>query len=411
MAESLDLKLLRRIARHPTASFFEDLIQAESLQILDELFSRNSKVSIQKDENGNIIAHYKGDKDKTRSQNSIAYVSHMDHPAFLVTGHPKPAHVEVTMYGGLNSELMLKSRVDLCRFEKDKVIKERGTIIEELPEPSEEGHHRYLVRARNAHDFTFATLALPSLVVGKDDIIRGPALDDLASVATSIAALNQIAQEQLLVDVYVVLHRAEEIGFIGAYGVASSRIIPQDTFVYSIETSSYKARRNGKDPLGPVDTIAKVGGGVVIRTGDARTPAFDFAAVHLLREAAFNMPVRMEEENQHHFPYQQVRMYGGGCEGSLYYAMGYRTAGIILPLIAWHNNGVWEGEKRLMREGVHRDDFHGMTELMVNTARTLSDRPLLYTDLGRGDITPEHGEMVTKIKGLFEHYKGKGLLG
>jgi len=119
----------------------------------------------------------------------------------------------------------------------------------------------------------------------------------------------------------------------------------------------------------------------------------------------------MDEENQHHFPVQQVRMYGGGCEGSLYYAMGYRTAGIILPLIAWHNNGVWEGEKRLMREGVHRDDFHGMTELMVNTARTLSDRPLLYTDLGRGDITPEHGEMVTKIKGLFEHYKGKGLLG
>ena len=63
-----------------------------------------------------------------------------------------------------------------------------------------------------------------------------------------------------------------------------------------------------------------------------------------------------------------------------------------------------------MREGVHRDDFHAMTKLMVQTARTLSDRPYLYRDFGLGDITPEQREMVETIAKKFEHYQSKGRL-
>ena len=60
------------------------------------------------------------------------------------------------------------------------------------------------------------------------------------------------------------ISRAEEVGFQGALTVASSRQLPKDSLVISLETSR---------ELPPV----KMGQGVIIRVGD-RASIFDSAA-------------------------------------------------------------------------------------------------------------------------------------
>ena len=167
------------------------------------------------------------------------------------------------------------------------------------------------------------------------------------------------------------------------------------SLLYSIETSSYLAY----SPIGSgLEKIAEPGAGVVLRTGDAMTPSYDLEALCLAHVSALNFKNKI----------QQIRMSGSSCEASLYYALGYRAAGICLPLIAWHNNGELEGENKLVREGIHIDDLASGTEFLVNIPETLSSMPELYRSLGPHDLLPNHIKLIrikskqfSQLKDLF----------
>ena len=394
--ESLDLQILRRVGNIPTAPFFEEKICTEAQRIVQKLFpsGHKHKVSPFKDEFGNFFVHYSGDHNRTHPK-VLAYVVHMDHPAFHVSYDNNNNRYVATLMGGLNTDLLPHNVPILLHGQGESA---RGRLTEAVPDDEK----KYVIDTEERGEFQFATLDLPPLEV-RQSYISGPALDDLASIGMSLAALKQISAQHLDVDVYVILHRAEEVGFIGAYGVASRGIFPKEAMVVSVETSSYLAKRDRKDPSCPVDRIVEPGRGIVIRTGDNITPAFNVETLHVLREGA----LRAQQEE---VVVQQQRMYGGSCEAALYHAFGYRAAGMCIPLFAWHNNGVLEGETNFKSEVVHIDDFHGGTKVLVQMAQVASDRPELYRTLGRADITPDQLQLVESVRKEFEKYRKMRLI-
>lgn len=288
--------------------------------------------------------------------------------------------------GGLNPELLVGSVVNLFEIsEEGELFNGQGQITRNI------GGGIYAIDSTSSKPFggSFATLSLDKFVID-GSMVKSPVLDDYAAIAMSIAALKQIVDLKLPLNVYVVFHRAEEIGFAGAYGVASASVLPKSTLIYSIETSSYKVRGL---------PIAKVGGGIILRTGDKMTERYNEDAIKLAQVAA-----SMTEQEV-----QEVRMDGGSCEASLYYAMGYRTGGLCLPLVAWHNNGAIEGINKNVPEQVHIDDFRGGTKLMVRIAEALSNDPKKYQIGKIHEITDTHRNLVKTVEGIFEDYKNKGL--
>ena len=369
----MDFIFLSRLASLPTAPFYEHHVKEEVEIILKELFP-NKEVQWKTDKYQNLIVTYKGNSKKHEKR--LAYVVHMDHPAFhIFEGKAK-------IMGGLNPEILPGTPVILHGKKSTKST--RNAILNSR---DKDGLFSLNI---SANGYSFATLDLPPLTV-ENNIIRAPVLDDLASVAMSLAALKEIVEKKFPITIHLVFHRAEEVSFQGAYGVASQYIFPKETLVYSVETSSYLA--GGKE-------IAKVGGGIVLRTGDALTPKYEETALTLLRNAkkTFNGKI------------QEVLMNAGSCEASLYYALGYRAAGICLPLISWHNNGVLEGKKCIVPEGVHKDDFHNGTTYLIHVAKTLAGDDVLYKKPLKDLSTENHRKLVESIKKSFEQSRKDGLI-
>lgn len=368
----IDFMFLSRLANLPTAPFYEHHVREEIECILQELFP-NKEVKWKTDQYRNLIVTYNGNSEKHEKQKHLAYVIHMDHPAFhIINGKAK-------LMGGLNPEILPGTPVIL----HGKKIT-RKTILDRQ---YKDGLFSLNISAKG---YSFATLDLPPITI-ENNIIRAPVLDDLASAAMSLAALKEIVLRKLPITLHLVFHRAEEVSFQGAYGVASQYNFPKETFVYSIETSSYLV--DGKE-------IAKVGGGIVLRTGDALTNVYEETSLSLLRKAKKTFKEKIQE----------VLMNAGSCEASLYYAFGYRAAGICLPLIAWHNNGALEGKNHPVPEGVHKDDFHNGTAYLIQVAQTLADDDALYQRPLKDLSTEDHQRLVESVKKAFEKSCKDGLI-
>ena len=74
-------------------------------------------------------------------------------------------------------------------------------------------------------------------------------------------ALSILTEEDLPVDVYGVFTRAEEVGLVGARLLAEANTLPKNTLVVSLESSRSLPG-------------AEIGGGPVIRVGDAAFTVF-----------------------------------------------------------------------------------------------------------------------------------------
>jgi putative aminopeptidase FrvX len=228
--EDLCTRFLREIADVPTTSFFEHRVNNRIRRILTEQFGQNEVVETSADGFGNVIVHYKGSKNVDHPLN-IAYVVHTDHPGFHATPLASK-QLMLKLMGGLNKGLVVGSLVDLydC-YDHELPCITRGIISEEFDAESANPSGRYRMATDDHVDQrAFAVLHLPELEIS-DSIIRAPVLDDYASIAMSLAALKDVVDKKLSVDVYVVFHRGEEIGFVGAYGVASSELFGGNKFV------------------------------------------------------------------------------------------------------------------------------------------------------------------------------------
>ena len=184
------------------------------------------------------------------------------------------------------------------------------------------------------------------------ELVHMRAVDDLGGCAGILAALNLLASEEGAGDLYGVFTRAEEVGLIGARLLAEEGRLPPDTLVVSLEASRTLPG-------------AEIGGGPVIRVGDASF-TFDAEAEGVLVKAREDLA---EERSDFKAPRQL--MSGGTCEASAFRYYGYRTTGVAFPLGNYHNSAP---DEAVAAEYIHIDDFVGGVELIVRAARSVTRR-------------------------------------
>ena len=96
---------------------------------------------------------------------------------------------------------------------------------------------RYRISYEGKYTPSFATLDLPPLQI-EIPIVSAPVLDDIVGIAVSLSCMKEIIDNKIPIDTYVIVHRAEEIGMLGAYTVASNNVLPKECLVVSVDTAS-----------------------------------------------------------------------------------------------------------------------------------------------------------------------------
>ena len=341
------LGILARLGANPATSFYEDGVASVVETILSEL-----GLTFQKDDYGNIIAHIPGQSPPPESgagRNSpIAFVAHLDHPGFEVIAREGDLLVGKALGG-----------VPATSFNSGTPLQVLLDDGQRLPATTAGPHgntedRQVLIQLAQPQPLPLPRPAVFDLVDFELDgeFIRMRALDDLAGCSSILAALAVLSRQSPPGDVYGVFTRAEEVGLVGARLLAEAKTLPLETLVVSLESSRTLPG-------------AELGGGPVIRVGDAGF-TFNADAEAALVKARETLQARPEG-----FRVQRQLMSGGACEASAFALYGYRTTGIAFPLGNYHN-GAPEG--RIEAEFIHRDDFTGGVELIVEAAHRVADR-------------------------------------
>jgi endoglucanase len=191
----------------------------------------------------------------------------------------------------------------------------------------------------------FAVWNLPDFELRKGHI-RGRACDDLIGVAVALAVLAHQQRQDAALHLIAAITRAEEVGFHGALALATGNLLPRNSLIISLETSR---------ELPP----AKMGEGVIIRTGD-RASVFSSAGSRFLAEIAAGM-----NRSEGDFKYQRALMSGGTCEATAYQENGFECAAVCVALGNYHNCGA--GNK-IAAEFVSAADVSNMARLLSQAA-------------------------------------------
>ena len=301
------LNILRELGALPAVPFFEDGPAAYVIELLQGL-----TVKVERDDYGNIVAHYDRPGDARRPP--VAFVAHMDHPGFEIVSRSGGAYAAEAL-GGVPAASLRKPTPVL-------VLAPGGRRIPAHAEPSGEQGSQRSVTVRLRSDEVLeppvpVVFDLPDFALD-GGLIRMRALDDLAGCAGILAALERLSVSGAEANVYAVFTRAEEVGLFGARLLAESGILPQETLVVSVESSSV------------VPGVSQ-GEGPIIRVGDAAR-TFDAGAEQLLMVASQSVQARNPE-----FRCQRQLMSGGVCEATAFGAFGYSVTGIAFPLGNYHN--------------------------------------------------------------------------
>ena len=315
------LDIFRILTSVPTAPFYEQAVTAKALAwIKREGFSY-------KTHRGGVVVRYTG----APGEPALAFAAHLDHPAF----HLKKGKAE--LLGGLPPHLLDGTTVEFFPARpKDNTPLGWGTVRKkgegwEIPGAPKKA--------------AFATLALPACET-RDGWLVSRSIDDLLGCSVSLEALRLCARAKVKANVTVLLHRAEEVGFIGALDLIAEGAVSKDDTILSIESSrELPGARPGKGP--------------VIRLGD-KACVFDGNATELLDEAAKGLKA------------QRLRLTGGTCEATAYLAFGYEAGGVAVPLVNYHNG--W-GAKAIAPEMVRLNDVEGAVRLLVAAAKAFPGRP------------------------------------
>lgn len=349
------MEILAELGKLPATSYWEDG-PARYLAVR----ARDAGLDVSLDEWGNVVATKAGaDPDAP----GIAFVAHTDHPGYEVV-EQDGAKLTLKTMGGVGIAAGRAGTPVLVMGRHGVRIK---ATITGADEPDGEFGKSREEAGWLGTDTVYAELEddadlgdLPKAVVpdlldfelGDDDLIRMRAADDLAGCAAILAALESIIEEPTKGNVYGLFTRAEEVGLLGARIAAEQELLPKNTIVVSVETSS-------------VLPGAEIGDGVVIRTGD-RAATFDYEAEAYLGEA-----VQRIKSADPSFKIQRQLMSAGGCEASAFKAFGYKVTGTAFPLGAWHNRG----ENGVEPEFISKDDFIGGAILIAEAAKLAGTKP------------------------------------
>lgn len=338
--ENQALGILSRLGAQPATAFHEAAVAQTVKAALWDL-----GVAFRTDDFGNLLARVPGQRSDGPP---LALVAHLDHPGFEAVarqGNDLVAHaLGVVPVAGFSPGVRL--RVVLPGGQQLAAITVGGH--------GPESDRQVLVRLD-----TPGPVPLPCPVVFDladfqvdGEFIRMRALDDLAGCATVLMALTTLGRDRPPGDVYGVFTRAEEVGLVGARLLAESGTLPKETLVVSVEASRTLPG-------------ADIGGGPVIRVGDAASTFNADAEAALLRAR------ETLQAQQPGFKVQRQLMSGGTCEASAFGLYGYRATGIAYPLGNYHNSG---HDGRIEAEFIHRQDFLGGIELVVAAAHSVPDR-------------------------------------
>ena len=320
--ESISLEILADLGGFSATSYWEDDTAG---YLAKRAASAGLEVAV--DRFGNVLVTKPGsDLDAP----GIAFVAHTDHPGYEVVEQNDRKLILKTLGGvGLHAG-RVGTRV--------VVINEDGSHVTAVVSGADEPVGDFAnsrekdgwlgtdtVYAELSEDVTFQSLprpVVPDLIDFElsDGLIRMRAADDLAGCAAILGAMEAMASTETQGNVYGLFTRAEEVGLIGARLAAENELLPKDTIIVSVETSS-------------VLPGAEIGHGVVIRTGD-RAATFDYEAEAYLGEAVQRIKSITPE-----FKVQRQLMSAGGCEAAAFKAFGYKVTGTAFPLGAWLNRG------------------------------------------------------------------------
>lgn len=329
---------LEQLTSLPTTSGREHRVVAW----VERWVGRRDDVELQADASGNLLLTLSGGPPHP----PVVAAAHMDHPGF-VADTVEGRSVVAVFRGGVREEYFPGARVEFIdrtdavhpgRVDRRTDDRVEITLDRRAPvEPGDVGRWRF-----------------PSRSLGtRNGRLAAHACDDLAGAAAALAALDRARRRPDLRHFAVLLTRAEEEGFIGAIAAAKQKTLSRDARILSIEAS-----RALPD--------APIGGGPVVRVGDAST-VFDAELTN--RVAALARRAGLA--------HQRKLMDGGTCEATAFGAYGYRATGLCLPLGNYHNMGDLDGveagraEARPAPEVISLSDFDGLVRLLVETAAAL----------------------------------------
>ena len=267
----------------------------------------------------------------------IVAVAHMDHPALVVrrTGR----RTEVELRGGVLPDYLTGARLHLETSGGPQPV-----ALQEFDPDTSRGWLTGEDLDAAAGDIVRWAFPAGSLGI-HGTRLQARACDDLAGAAAALATLDRLEMAGVA-NFWVLLTRAEEVGFIGAIASCELGTLPGTARILSIECS----RQSADAPLGD---------GPILRVGDASS-VFSSELTNRVAEIVRAADV----------PHQRKLMVGGSCEATAFVALGYEATGLCLALDNYHNmvdiDGVRAGKRRarLGTEAIALPDFHGLVDVL-----------------------------------------------
>lgn len=353
--ETAGIEILSELGKLPATSYWED----GPVRYLAAR-ARESGLEVSIDDWGNVLVTKAG---TNADAAGIAFIAHTDHPGYEVVAQDGTILTLKTL-GGVGiaagqagtSILVIGKNGRRSSATVTGADPAAGNFAKSRESAGWLGTDTIYAELKTDEDLgELPVPAVPDLVdfdIGADGLIRMRAADDLAGCAAILAALESIVDTPTEGSVYGLFTRAEEVGLVGARIAAENELVPKNTIIVSVETSS-------------VLPGAEIGEGVVIRTGD-RAATFDYEAEAYLADAV----QRIKSANPD-FKIQRQLMSAGGCEASAFKAFGYTVTGTAFPLGAWHNRG----ESGVEPEFISKDDFVGGATLLAEAAKLAGTNP------------------------------------
>ncbi len=353
------LALFRLLTSVPTAPFYESAVSDKALGWIRRRLGGRVQVRRLR---GGLIVSYRG----AGPGPALVLAAHLDHPGFHLQAVTSRG-ARALLRGGHPRHLLAGASVEAFL---DKPKDNRPAAIGVLGVAPKRGDAFALTWTKKPQPGAKPTFAVLSLVPCqvRDGWLASRSIDDIAGCAIILETLRSVVRARLKTNLKVFLHRAEEVGFVGALDFARRGLAAPGDSVLSIEASrSLPGARPGRGP--------------VVRTGD-KAVLFDANLLALLDSAASGLRRRR-------IPVQRKRLTGGTCEATAYQAFGYETAGVAIPLRNYHN-GI--GARRIAPELVRRDDVSGCVELLCAAARLFPAAPLRGHWRRRLELRQRRGE-------------------
>ncbi|MDD5627960.1 MAG: hypothetical protein PHU21_02770 [Elusimicrobia bacterium] len=337
------LQLFRRLTSVPTAPFYEAAVARAVRAWLRGRLGRRVRVRRLR---GGLMVLYRGGG----AGPALVLAAHMDHPGFHLRAVTRRG-ARAVLQGGHPKELLGGCAVEAFPARpRDNRPAARGVLG---PPPVEGGGFAlsWTEPPRPGARLAFGVLALTPYELRRG-WLASRSIDDLLGCAIALETLRRAVAARARTNLTVFLHRAEEVGFVGALDFARRGLAAPGDSILSIEASrSLPGARPGRGP--------------VIRLGD-KAALFDANLVALLDQAALAL-------RKKRLPVQRRRLTGGTCEATAYQSFGYEAAGVALPLVNYHN-GI--GARRIAPEMVRAADALGCVELLLEAARLFPAAPL-----------------------------------